>query len=385
MKSLFTTLIVAGGLCWASSIQAQCKEPSVTELASFFLSHSQPPEDYVLSKFKDHDVVILGEFHKIKHDLNLIHRLIPMAYATGVNVLATEFARAEDQPLIDSLLTGKVYDEKLARRIAFEQFVSWGFREYVDVFRVAWELNQSLPDGAARFRIIGINCSPDYSIYQNPGDQQVDSLRFRARQGCEESKWALIVRRVLENHPKMLVHCGVHHAFTRFLQPIISSDGTFIRFEDDRFGRHLYNWLGDRLYMIVLHYPWQEGTYGGAYRRPASGLIDSAAALLAAEFQPFGVDVVGTPLECITDSTTVYAKGHRPFRLGDFCDGYVMQKRFADYETVGVIVDFVNSENLHQAQQQHPNPWYRKQPSEAFRTGMERDLEYLRQLLQPLK
>lgn len=379
------------GLCCLATLSfavvgghAQCVAPTAADLAGYLKTHYQSPEEYVVSKFKDHDVVILGEYHKIKHDLELIHRLIPMVYVAGVYALATEFARAEDQLLIDSLLNRAEYDEALARRITFNQLPNWGFREYVDIFKVAWQLNHSLPEGAKRFRIIGMNCSPDFSVFQKPGDQEVDSLKRLARQGCGEEKWALIVRRSLENCPKIMVHCGLHHAFTRFLQPIVASDGTFIRFEDDRFGRHLYNWLGDRTFMIAEHSPWREFTYEGKVRHPAGGMFDSAAALMADTFQPFGMDVEGTPLECITDPTCIYANGHYPFRLGDFCDGYIMQKRFADFETVASIPDFVNSENLQQAQQQSPHPWFRNQPAEMFKTSMEQDLASLKERLSGL-
>ncbi|MFQ6047306.1 MAG: hypothetical protein ACE5PT_13290, partial [Gemmatimonadales bacterium] len=40
-----------------------------TELMGWLDEHGQPPLDYVLSKFADHDIVILGEFYRVRHDV----------------------------------------------------------------------------------------------------------------------------------------------------------------------------------------------------------------------------------------------------------------------------------------------------------------------------
>ena len=372
--TLFGLFFLAALTIGGADVQAQCTAPTAADLAGYLKTHYQSPEEYVVGKFKDHDVVLLGEMHRIKHDPELIQKLIPLLHAAGVNALATEFARAEDQPLIDSLLGGNNYDEALAQKIAFNQMVTWAYREYVDIFKAAWELNHTLLEGAPRFRILGVNCSPDWSVMQKPEDRDVDSLKRLAWRGCGESNWAQNVLRYVAGGEKILVYCGMHHAFTRFLQPIVGSDGEFFRFEDERFGRYLYNRLGDRTFMIALHAPWLQVSYEGEYKRPAGGLMDSAVALIDGQFRPFGVDVVGTPLESIPDSVCVYANGHRPFRLGALCDGYIIQKRFADCETVTAIPDFINDTNLMQAQQQCASPSFRKSSVEEFRKSIEMEL-----------
>jgi hypothetical protein len=117
-------------------------------LSGWLESHGKPPERYVVDLFADHDVVFLGEQHRVKHDPLLVQALLPKVYEAGVHVLAYEFGRREDQPLIDSLLAEKEWDEDLAREIVFRQFMAWGYREYVDVYKAAWALNQGLPEGA---------------------------------------------------------------------------------------------------------------------------------------------------------------------------------------------------------------------------------------------
>jgi hypothetical protein len=60
--------------------------------------------------FADHDVVLLGEQHRIKHDAPFVQELLPRLAEAGVNILATEFARRED----------------LAREVLLRQLVPWG-------------------------------------------------------------------------------------------------------------------------------------------------------------------------------------------------------------------------------------------------------------------
>ncbi|MCX6832185.1 MAG: ChaN family lipoprotein, partial [candidate division Zixibacteria bacterium] len=114
------------------------------ELSGYLQVHRQTPEEYVISKFRDHDVIILGEQHRVLHDPMLVQTLIPMLYKQGIYTLGFEFARRIDQPLIDSLLDGKTYDQPLTNEILLRQFVHWGYQEYADIFKAAWQVNQRL-------------------------------------------------------------------------------------------------------------------------------------------------------------------------------------------------------------------------------------------------
>src|SRR5688572_16203901 len=94
-------------------------------LVSYLETHAQSPEEYVVAKFRDHDVVFLGEQHRIRHDPQLIRNVIPLVYQAGVTTLGIEFARREDQPLVDKLVRGRRWNETLAREILFRSFPVW--------------------------------------------------------------------------------------------------------------------------------------------------------------------------------------------------------------------------------------------------------------------
>jgi hypothetical protein len=369
----FTILLAAG--CSNTQVETKVTPAQIQEISNYIAEHGQEPTAYVVSKFADHDVVILGEMHRVKHDPEFVSTLIPVLHENGVNILATEFARKEDQWLIDSLLSGDEYDEQLARTITFNQFVFWGYQEYVDIFKAAWEVNHDLNDGEPVFRILGMNCSPDFSVFKKPEDRDNDSLKKLLWRGCGEKDWADVVLAEVEEGRKVLAYCGIHHAFSEYKQPVVI-DGKFVRFGDSRMGNYVYRAIGKRAITVYLHDAWtsREG-YAGTFIRPLGGIVDRVVAQSGASLYPVAFDVKGSPFEAVVDSSSVYSQGYTDFTLADFCDGYVYQKPFSEYEAVTPIADFINEGNIDVARQQSPNPRFRNATIEAFNDGIARDAE----------
>ena len=339
------------------------------ELANWLAANGKPPHDYVVGLFTGHDVVFLGEQHRVRHDVEFVGAQIGPLYDAGVRVLATEFGRREDQPLIDSLLAKPQWDDALAREIVFRQFVWWGYREYVDVYKSAWTLNQHLPKGAQRFRIIGVNDSPDWSYIGDEGDRDDPSVMRRIWQGGGEDHWAEAILEAVRSGEKVLVHCGIHHAFTAYRQPIVA-DGRFIRFDSSlRCGNHVHAELGERVATVYLHAPWvgPDG-YGSSFRHPADGVID--ALMLEEGPRPVGFDVVGSPFGEIRIADAVYRHGYEDFRLKDFCDGWIYTRPISQYVGVTPIPDWIKEDNLARARSQSPDPRYREASSEEFNASI---------------
>ncbi len=362
-------------------------DPKVMDQLKVYLhSHYMTPEDYVISKFQDHDVVFLGEHHRIKHDPELVQTLIPRLYGKGVFTLATEFARHEDQPLIDRLLNAPAYDEALARQITFNFAVYWGYQEYVDVFKAAWRLNHQLPSKSRKFRILGLNCSPDWSVIRNEEDEHNHELRVKVWHGCGEEQWAkVILDEVVAKKEKALVYSGMHHAFTEYRQPQIKeSEGkqVFAGFGGDvRVGNYVYNAIGKRAFTISLHYPWisSEG-YDKPSTYAADGYIDAVMAEVEPRFQRVGFDIRGTPFGDLPGDKSVYKYGYEKFTLSVFCDGYIFQRPLREYEGVTPIKDFVNQENLAQARAQFPNPRARHATVEQLNQAIAEDADVQKEI-----
>jgi hypothetical protein len=251
LLGLFLTASCTGGNADSPRDPPPLSPGRRAELSAWLEKHGEPPDRYVVGLFADHDVVFLGEQHRVRHDPLLVLALLPKVYEAGVHVLGYEFGRREDQPLIDSLLASSEWDEGLAREIVFRQFVAWGYEEYVDVYRAAWALNRSLLDGAPRFRILGLNDSPDWSQIRTQADRENPEVMRRVWHGENEAMWAEPIVRAVRAGDKVLVYCGIHHAFTRYRQPMIR-DGTFAGFGDVRCGNHVWEALGDRVLTVYL-------------------------------------------------------------------------------------------------------------------------------------
>ena len=382
-KRAKTGAIVLTGLCLAGIAAgiggaAGPESPAVpaperlAELEAWLQENGREPTAYVLGQFDDHDVVFLGEMHRVKHDVLFVQSLLEPLHRRGVRVLATEFGRREDQPDIDALLAAPEWNEALAREITFRQFVWWGYREYVDVFKAAWRLNRELPAGAPPMRIVGINNSPDWRHIRTRADRNRGEAMRKVWGGCTELDWARPILDAVAAGERVLVHCGMHHAFTAYRQPIVI-DGAFSHFDRSlRCGNHVREALGDRAATIFLHAPWHgAGGYDDRPRHPAGGVID--ALMLAVGPRPVGFDLAGGPFGELGDDGAVYHHGYEDFTLADFCDGWIYTRPLSEYEGVTPIPGWVNAGNLAAARAQSPNPAYREKSCEAFNLGIARD------------
>jgi len=323
------------------------------------------PVEYVTGLYDRCDVVILGEYHFIRHDQELVGDLIPALHDRGVNVLAIEFARAEDQPLIDSLLSAAEWNPCLARLIQFQYSPIWAAQGYLDIYHAAWSLNRSLTPDVEPFRILGVGCSPDLSYIKTSEDMQVDSLRRLVWGGCGEKDWAQVVLDQVNAGRKVLAYCGMHHAFSEYMHPIVDADGKFIRVEDSRFGRYLYDVLDKRVATVVLHLPWNDDSgFNGPLVRPVAGAIDEVMEEVTPG--PVGFDVKNTPFGQLPAGNTVYRTGHANLKLADFCDGWIWQRPFSEYEVTPFIDTFINSSNIDEARRQAFDPFYRNATLEQY-------------------
>lgn len=343
----------------------------VDTLESYLDAHALSPEAYIVSKFNGHDVVVVGEMHRVKHQVEFVRDLIPALYDAGIYHLATEFGRREDQALIDSLLALPVYDEALAREINFRQFVHWAYEEYVDIYRAAWQVNSRRPEGAPAFRILGMNDSPDWMHVKTQADRDNDAIKKLVWKGCSEEYWAQVVLNEVERGDKVLVYCGIHHGFTEFLQPIVTGDGEFIRHEDRRMGTYLHKAIGKRAITVYLHAPWNEEHYSSRLYYPVDGTIDALMARLGSEYYPVGFDTRGSPFGGLSCERSVYGAGYEDLTLEMFCDGYVFFKPLSRHEGTTVIEGYYDDENIERARRGTPNPDFRDATAEDFQDGAE--------------
>lgn len=373
----FTILLISAMLFLGSGYQKmpmkEISEEEKSELVQYLKSHWKSPEDYVISKFEKYDIVFIGEYHRIKHDVELIHNLIPRLHKIGIHNLGIEFGCYEYQDKVDTLITAKTYDEDLARWLMFQSFVAWGYKEYMDIYRKAWELNTSLPPDAPRFRVVNLGYRADWTFRKEEMTKELwDKVWHKG--DPDEHMGNVILKEFVEKNKKALIYSGSHHAFTHYNQPVYDFENQkLIRFNKTRMGNIVYQKIPDKVFNIFLHSPWSTIKSFNEHNYPVDGIIDR----VMKEFQEkrVGFDVKDSPFGKLADDDTYYSAGYDNFMLSTFCGGYIFQKHFSDYEGCAVDEAFITEENIKEAIDYMPNPRARKflRTPEAFIKAMKSD------------
>ncbi len=334
-----------------SGIQADTSTLSMAAtdamLDKYLQKHYKTPEDYIIETFQSKDVVLLSEDHAVRHNLVMCRNLLPALYKAGVYNFGMEFGAEEDQHTLDSLVTAPEYSEAVARRIMFNYNVGWVFNEYMDIYRAAWELNRSLPEGSKPFRILNIT----YRFKWSACKEQYFGIRTPAtiseifdKGNTEFFRANLIKQQILDKNEKILVICGFGHAYTKYKTPYYDyREENFYRFDENRMGNILYRHAPDKVFTILLHYPFDSRKYGHAIQyAPADGYIDRAMA--RNDNKPAGFNLVQTPFGNLKD-TSVYSIGYPNFKLSDMADGYIFYKPFDQFEGCTIDSLFLTEEN----------------------------------------
>ncbi|MGN6292887.1 MAG: hypothetical protein ACTHMV_09110 [Chitinophagaceae bacterium] len=343
---------------------AAAKQPVKGTPEEYLKENFQSPEEYILSKFKTHDVILLSEDHAIKHNLVMAHDIIPQLYKAGIYNFGMEFGAEEDQATLDSLVTAPAYSEDVARRIMFNYNVGWVFNEYMDIYRAAWELNHSLPAGSRPFRILNISYRYNWAVCEEKyfGIRTPDLISSVFNRGNTEFFRAdLIKKQILDKNEKILVLCGFGHAFTKYNTPYYDyREEHFYRFDTNRMGNILYRYAPDKVFTILLHYPFESKTHGYAILyAPAGGQIDSLMKQLGNH--PAGFDLEGTPLGELRD-TSANSIGYKDFKLSDMANGYIFYKPFEQYEGCTIDPLFLTDKNWPEVVRNYPDKDIQKVP-----------------------
>lgn len=79
-------------------ISGLCQENKTTlEAVEYLKQHPKNPKDYLVSKFRNYPLVLLGEDHAVKENLDFVKSIIPDLYKAGVYNLCMEFGAFESK------------------------------------------------------------------------------------------------------------------------------------------------------------------------------------------------------------------------------------------------------------------------------------------------
>lgn len=310
MKSFAPALLLAVVLSFESM--------SADVLTDHLVSNGRPPADYVLSKFDDHRIVILGESHLGRRDTDLVRSLVPELRRRGI-ALAVEWLSFESQARLDRLLAEPEWNAAMATAILRD--ADWPYIEYREILKAVWEANRT-PIAMPLLRVLAIGLPSD----------------FRERKLDYDATMAQRVRDYSTDGTKrVLVYCGMHHAFTRYLQ-VEHRDAVRATEFMDRFGNIIWRRYAQDVFLIALHKPHWCGPGADpaeASCPPFSGAIDCAGSAIG---HPVGFDVIGSPIaEMRFPESSYYAFGHPHLRFVDYTDGYIWSSAVDDLPQVALI------------------------------------------------
>ena len=330
-----------------------------TEMEAF-LQDSPTAERFVTEALTDHDIVLIGETGFVREQVLFLSRLIAELNSAGYRHLGLMHANVSDQPLLDQLVTATSFDEELAEQILFNYQVIYGYQEYVDVFRAAWQVNRDLSEDEQPFRIIAVGFTPDYSAIETEEDiNNPDVVRQVFANGIPDEEIAAnIERELLQQGIRAPVYVQFPQSFTGFEQPLYAENMAEQGFPDQkRAGNILRDRYGNRIIGAMFHTPVRDSRSRVGYGYPLGGVMDEVIASLpegerSRGFFPSESPFADGPVS--SDTLTEGIEGDLLF--ADLTDAYLTLVPIASYTSVAPIPGFITQENLEIALREFPGP-----------------------------
>jgi hypothetical protein len=298
--------------------------------AQWIENNGVDPVRYLARKFEKHDIVILGEEHRVRQFPRFVAQCIPALYEKGVTVIAMEFENSINQPLIDSFLVLPWMDNELLyslrRRTSNDSFVL--FKEYNDIFRKCWSFNQLLPDSSSRMRIVALDLADEDSSVSIRGGE-----RAYAR---DKHMFEVLEREVIRQGDKVLVYCGWMHAMTRLIPPKVSGGAVSKTEHRVRLGNYIRDCCDDEMFSVFFYAPYfyaPESTITSIdLIVPVSGQVEKVIRKL--NNKPVGFDIAPSPFGALTDDGAFFRFMRADWTLADVCDGYLFLAPVSEWEVV---------------------------------------------------
>jgi hypothetical protein len=316
--------------------------PDSSAYLAYLRQHAKTPVQYVLDKFKDHDVVILGEMHGVRENCELFADLIdPLYHQAGVRYFAMELLRHKNTPLVNQLVTGREYDQQLALRI-FRDYAhpDFGYKEYMDIIKAIWQLNNKLPPQAEKFKVIALD-KGDWEAIDLPTSPSTKEYEEFVK-AHDPFMADVLEREVLAKGGKVLVQIGYMHSFTRYRLVETAP----------RFGCILHEKYGDRIFQVCLHQPHfgpEVLTGGQPTSRPL--IIDFIEKIMMENGnKSVGFDVEDSPFANLRDRRSLYFASNSETVFSDIAQGYIFTKPLSSLNFRMTWVNgFINEENFERA------------------------------------
>lgn len=145
-RAFLSVMIVLSAIFVSGKLSAQDSQ----SYADYLKKNAENPISFVLSKLKDYRIVAIGEDHWIADHTPFLCEVLREAAKhdeTRPQVLALEFGNEMDQKTADNVTHATVFMPDSVIKILQHAPDVFGnpYKEYFDVFKCIWEINQTLP------------------------------------------------------------------------------------------------------------------------------------------------------------------------------------------------------------------------------------------------
>lgn len=310
---------------------------------------TKPPTEFLIDSLKQYSVIVLGERHGVKDNLDfLIASLTDLADA-GLDYLGMEFGADEDQSALDELVTAKEFNWKKANDIMFNYNVKWAYQEYLDIYYAVWKINLKRDK---KLKILNLSYRFDWGSFKGVRTPKSMELVFN-KGNIEYYRYEKIKKEVIKKNKKIVVLTGTIHAYSKYEFPRYNdSNKQLIYFNTEFMTNLLYQHYPDKTYSICLHQYFPDSYTMADNHSPGDGKIE--ALMLENNNQPLGFDLKETPWGQIRDNS-YYSSGYPELKLSDVFDGYLFLKPLTKLKGCTVNKKYLDGKDFSQVTANFPD------------------------------
>lgn len=351
----------------ARPVRRPGSDPGVVRSAAAWIEEEhREPQDYLLDRFEEDQVVLLGELGQIRQQVSFVTGFLPLLHIADVHVFATEHLLAEDQKKVDRLVgfggspeTGNDFDRRAAAQLLLRRNVLGGYEEYVSMIEAVHSFNRSRAEDQEPLRLVALAPRFRYDLIERQ-EQTQDSEILRQVVGevtPDRYMADVFARKVLEEGRRALVLLSFPHVFSEYESRAAAEELGALGFDDVRMaGRIIRERAGGGVSTVLMHGPWPDESRPSNLNYAVDGYIDSIQEELPDRVRRAGFDLAGTPPGDLPVTVGQFAGHHDALTLGALADGYITLGPISRYRGASVIPDFYTAGNIEYARLNFPGP-----------------------------
>ena len=324
---------------------ADVSEIKDSSLINWLNKYGEQPADYLIKAAANHQITLLGEIHENRDNLDFLNQMIgPLYYKSNIRVIAMEVIPALMNKKAEQLVNGKTYDSVLAMEIARGQcWKIWGWKEYWDILKTVWKLNHSLPEGAEKMRVVGLDGDwemADIFLSGVANDSRgkspfweklriLSSLKNMVNAGLRDNIMARnIEKEIIDKNQKAVVLIGFNHTLINYTNAIVK-DKKIVAL-NPRFAVLLSQKYKDKFFQIELYQNLDLNEDNKVCGSSIDDLFDSV--MKKRNLKPVAFTIASSPFEKIRDSCAMYFSRFPSVRYGDIAQALIFLKPYSEKE-----------------------------------------------------